>query len=179
MRARKARMAFVDCQIPSAHQPLLQAFVRATHDSIFALFYFLHINRDRAIDHHTVTAGASRDMSCASACDQRFGRDAAHIGMQPVLTQVPPNRLRSMIATFIPVPASRTASDGPACPVPIMIASYVVSIRLVLPKLAKTLLRFVLPPLVYTWQNPGLPFESWCFPLLNCDLTLSHWELTS
>src|SRR5262245_38378098 len=48
--------------------------------------------------------------------------------MQPLLTQVPSNRLRSTIAAFIPAPASRTARDGPACPVPIMIASYVVAI---------------------------------------------------
>src|SRR5207248_3956289 len=48
--------------------------------------------------------------------------------MQPLLTQVPPNRLRSIIATFIPVSASRTARDGPACPVPITIASYLVAI---------------------------------------------------
>src|SRR5215470_10969204 len=48
--------------------------------------------------------------------------------MQPLLTQVPPNRLRSIIATFIPVPASRTARDGPAWPVPITIASYLVAI---------------------------------------------------
>src|SRR6266496_2363610 len=48
--------------------------------------------------------------------------------MQPLLTQVPPNRLRSIIATFIPVSASRTARDGPAWPVPITIASYLVAI---------------------------------------------------
>jgi hypothetical protein len=47
--------------------------------------------------------------------------------MQPLLTQVPPNRLRSIIATFIPEFANRTASEGPACPVPIMIASYFVA----------------------------------------------------
>src|SRR5262245_32499059 len=55
--------------------------------------------------------------------------------MQPVLTQVPPNCLRSIIATFIPVSASRTARGGPAWPVPIMIASYLVAIGI--------------PPLVY------------------------------
>src|SRR5712691_3915203 len=48
--------------------------------------------------------------------------------MQPLLIHVPPNRLRSIIATFIPVPASRTARDGPAWPVPITIASYLVAI---------------------------------------------------
>ncbi len=40
-----------------------------------------------------------------------------------MLTQVPPNILRSAIATFIPAPASRNAKDGPAWPVPITIAS--------------------------------------------------------
>src|ERR1044071_9854813 len=49
--------------------------------------------------------------------------------MQPVLTHVPPNSLRSTIATFIPAPASRTASDGPACPVPMTIATYLVDIE--------------------------------------------------
>src|SRR5580658_2672819 len=43
--------------------------------------------------------------------------------MQPVLTQVPPNSLRSMMATFMPAPAMRTARNGPAWPVPMMIAS--------------------------------------------------------
>src|SRR3954471_12230500 len=43
--------------------------------------------------------------------------------MQPVLTQVPPNSLRSTSATFIPADVSRPASDGPACPAPITMAS--------------------------------------------------------
>ena len=68
-------------------------------------------------------------MSHASAGDQRLGR------MQPLLTQVPPKRLRSMIATFIPAAANRTASGGPACPVPMMIASYMIAIRYLSPSL--------------------------------------------
>src|ERR1051326_4112921 len=43
--------------------------------------------------------------------------------MQPVLTQVPPNSLRSTTATRMPASASRAASGGPACPVPMMMAS--------------------------------------------------------
>src|SRR5437016_5067732 len=43
--------------------------------------------------------------------------------MQPVLTQVPPNSFRSMMATFMPAFDKRPASGGPACPVPMMIAS--------------------------------------------------------
>jgi hypothetical protein len=43
--------------------------------------------------------------------------------MHPVFTHVPPNRCRSMIATDICAALSRFASAGPACPVPMMIAS--------------------------------------------------------
>src|SRR5262249_34545087 len=45
------------------------------------------------------------------------------VGMQPLLTQVPPKRLRSTTATFLPAPASRAARKGPACPVPITMSS--------------------------------------------------------
>src|SRR5262249_44286356 len=41
----------------------------------------------------------------------------------PLLTQVPPTSLRSMIAVLRPALPSRTASDGPAWPVPMTIAS--------------------------------------------------------
>src|SRR6478672_3844808 len=53
----------------------------------------------------------------------------AFVGMQPVLTQVPPTSRRSTIATRRPASARRLASDGPACPVPMMIASCVVVMR--------------------------------------------------
>src|SRR5688572_20400573 len=43
--------------------------------------------------------------------------------MQPLLTQVPPKRLRSTIATFRPDAARRVARDGPAWPVPMTMAS--------------------------------------------------------
>src|SRR3954447_20965568 len=43
--------------------------------------------------------------------------------MHPVFTQVPPNLWRSIMATVLPALANRAARDGPAWPVPIMIAS--------------------------------------------------------
>src|SRR5208282_3258856 len=46
------------------------------------------------------------------------------VGVHPVFTHVPPNRLRSTIATFIPASLKRPARGAPACPVPTMIASY-------------------------------------------------------
>src|ERR1700720_3827430 len=51
------------------------------------------------------------------------------VGVHPVLTHVPPNSLRSTIATFIPASLKRPARDGPACPVPTMIASYAFDIN--------------------------------------------------
>jgi hypothetical protein len=40
-----------------------------------------------------------------------------------VFTHVPPNSLRSMIATFRPAATNRRVKAGPDCPVPMMIAS--------------------------------------------------------
>ena len=40
------------------------------------------------------------------------------VGMQPVFTQVPPNSLRSTIATVMPARVNRPARDGPAWPAP-------------------------------------------------------------
>src|SRR5215469_12747786 len=51
------------------------------------------------------------------------------VGVHPVLTQVPPNSLRSTIATFIPASLKRPARGAPACPVPTMIASYAFDIN--------------------------------------------------
>src|SRR5688572_20402748 len=50
--------------------------------------------------------------------------------MHPTLTHVPPRSLRSTIAVLRPDCASRTASDGPACPAPITIASSFTRARL-------------------------------------------------
>ena len=43
--------------------------------------------------------------------------------MQPVLTQVPPKSLRSIMATFLPAVVRRPARGGPAWPAPMMMAS--------------------------------------------------------
>src|SRR5271156_5324629 len=51
------------------------------------------------------------------------------VGVHPVLTHVPPNSLRSTIATFIPASLKRPARGAPACPVPTMIASYAFDIN--------------------------------------------------
>src|SRR5260221_8993457 len=55
------------------------------------------------------------------------------VGMQPTLTQVPPNSLRSMMAVFIPASVRRAASGGPAWPVPMMMASNRVVMAWLLP----------------------------------------------
>jgi len=38
---------------------------------------------------------------------------SAFVGIQPVFTQVPPIRLRSIIAVFIPTEFKRSARNGP------------------------------------------------------------------
>src|SRR5262249_24124087 len=45
------------------------------------------------------------------------------VGMQPVLTQVPPKNFRSITPTVRPESTRRCASAGPAWPVPMMMAS--------------------------------------------------------
>ena len=45
------------------------------------------------------------------------------VGMQPVLTQVPPKSLRSIIATVLPAAVRRPARGGPAWPAPMIMAS--------------------------------------------------------
>jgi hypothetical protein len=45
------------------------------------------------------------------------------VGVQPVFTQVPPKCLRSITATLRPAATRRRASEGPAWPVPMTIAS--------------------------------------------------------
>ncbi len=58
-----------------------------------------------------------------TTCAARALAISVFVGMQPLLTQVPPNNLRSMIAVLRPALASLTASGGPACPVPMTMAS--------------------------------------------------------
>src|ERR1700733_4784587 len=47
------------------------------------------------------------------------------VGVQPVLTQVPPNRWRSTMATLMPAVVRRSTSEGPAWPAPTTMASKV------------------------------------------------------
>ena len=61
---------------------------------------------------------AARDVRRVGARDHRLGRRAAGVDAGAA------EALRSTIATFMPAPASRLASGGPACPVPITSASY-------------------------------------------------------
>ena len=58
-----------------------------------------------------------------ATCAARALAISVFVGMQPLLTQVPPKRLRSTIAVLRPAFASRTARAGPAWPVPMTMAS--------------------------------------------------------
>ena len=70
-----------------------------------------------ALDHHAELGGAAGQMRRVGAGHQRLGGSAAGVDAGAA------ERGRSMIATFIPAPASRCASEGPDWPVPMMMAS--------------------------------------------------------
>ena len=79
IRIFKARMTLVDHQVLGALQPFLDALIRAPHDSVLALFDFLHVDSNRAFDRHAILGGAPGDMRCTGACDQRLRRDATGV----------------------------------------------------------------------------------------------------
>src|SRR5258706_2640615 len=58
-----------------------------------------------------------------ATCAARALATSVLIGMQPTFTQVPPSSLRSMSAVFSPSLSRRAHSPGPACPVPMTMAS--------------------------------------------------------
>ncbi len=81
----------------------------------------------RALTAFMSTAGAPAVMPNSearrTACAAAALATSVFVGMQPVLTQVPPKAPRSTMATFIPAEDSRAARAGPAWPVPMMMAS--------------------------------------------------------
>src|SRR3546814_14747434 len=60
------------------------------------------------------------------------------VGMQPVLTHVPPTYLRSISATRMPASVRRPARNGPAWPAPMMIASNLRADEVISPKSPRT-----------------------------------------
>ena len=84
--------------------------------SLRALTRFMS-TRDRAIDHDAVLAGAPRQLRGVGARHQRLRGNATGVDASAA------EALRSTMATFMPAPERRAASAGPACPVPITIAS--------------------------------------------------------
>ena len=81
----------------------------------FTFFMSTRISPDTV----TPKSWARRAMYAASAL-----ATSVFVGMHPVLTHVPPKLLRSIMAIFIPAWVRRPAKEGPAWPVPMMIASY-------------------------------------------------------
>src|SRR5687767_7792943 len=85
----------------------------------------------------------------------------ALVGMHPVLTHVPPNRWRSMTATDMPAVDSLFARVGPACPVPMMIASYFNGAAVEARAFASALL-IALPSRRSLSQRTGATAAGWC-----------------
>jgi hypothetical protein len=117
VRRDKAAMALIDRAIRQAPQALLYTHARLPGNPILSGFYPRHVDMHRTFESDPELARSAHDMRRVSTGDQRFGRDAAGVDAGAA------KRARSMIATVMPAAARRRASDGPACPVPMTMAS--------------------------------------------------------
>src|SRR5205814_5355615 len=79
MRVGKAGVAFINGQILSGLQPLLQALTALTDHGVFTHFDFVHVNGNRAANRHAIIAGPACDMSCARTGHECLRWDAAVI----------------------------------------------------------------------------------------------------
>ena len=114
VRRLETRLPGVHLAVLEASSPCSTPFCDgACTASLRVTFY---IDADIA-SHHTKVAASPREIGGISTGDQSLRGDAASVA------QVPPKRWRSIIATLRPAAVRRYASGGPACPVPMMIAS--------------------------------------------------------
>jgi hypothetical protein len=90
---------------------------RRRHNGILARFNLPHVDADFTPDHHTILGGAPRDSGGIGARYQGLGRGAAGIDASPA------DEMALNDSHLHPGPAKRNAKDGPAWPVPMMIAS--------------------------------------------------------
>lgn len=90
-------------------QPFLYSFVRGVRNGIFARFHEFHIHAHITVDAETVFPRHSGATWVAYAL-----ATIVLVGMQPVLTQVPPNLWRSTMATVLSAAENR-AAQGWAC----------------------------------------------------------------
>jgi hypothetical protein len=98
-------------------EPVRHAAVRLRDDLVLPRLDARHVDADRTLDHDAEVACAARDVRGAGARDQRLRRDAT------VFTHVPPTSLRSRIASCGRRRQAAPPAKGPACPVPMTIAS--------------------------------------------------------
>jgi len=110
-------MALDDRAIFQSSQPFLYSIVRAAGNGIFVGFHTFHIDAHIAIDAEPVFRASASDVGCVGAGNHRLGRDAAcvHAGAAKLVAFNDGNCL--------PAAEKRAARDGPAWPVPMMIAS--------------------------------------------------------
>jgi hypothetical protein len=96
--------------------PALDGHSRLSGNRILASLDSLPVHGDVARNSDAEFAGATRYGGGIGARYQSLDRDAAGVDAGST-------NFRSMMATFIQVSTSRAASGGPACPVPMMMAS--------------------------------------------------------
>ncbi|MFO1060377.1 MAG: hypothetical protein U1E53_25825 [Dongiaceae bacterium] len=107
---REARLAAMDGDAAGRPHPALEAVADSGDDGVLARLDPRHVGAHRPV-HRDAELPARPTIQAARAL-----ATSVLVGMQPVLTQVPPNHLRSTIAVRIPAAASCAASGGPARP---------------------------------------------------------------
>jgi hypothetical protein len=107
----------VDRAILQGLQALFETRSRLPENRVFSGFDPGHIGPHRSVDHHPEIGRAARHVDRIGAGEQGFCRNAAGIDAGA------PNNARSTMATVMPAAASLRANAGPACPVPMMMAS--------------------------------------------------------
>jgi len=88
--------------------PIRYLMIGSAHNVIFALFDLFHIHSNGAVDYHPEISRTPGHVAVRALATSDL------VGIQPVLTQVPLNNLRSIAATFNPAPANLADRDSPA-----------------------------------------------------------------
>ena len=122
----RSALAANQSHIGCTFEPAGHALIRLLHDGVLARLDASHVDANRTVDHHAEIRAAACDVRGPRTRDQRLGGNATVVDASAA------DKLALDYATLRPALPSRTASGGPACPVPMTIASKVCFMRMLL-----------------------------------------------